>query len=148
MPRSLLTFESFLPKNVDQRADKLQKMAAQQLQDFLKFVEQLQSNIAAVQGLQVADGTAQTFINLLQSLDCRIDQEMYPFCIYIYNAQDTFFFEYHWLDGDLYCQYHQVWAPLGSHLNYDYVSIQRYMQQQWQKYLQVKPTTVKAVQYT
>ena len=64
----LLTYEAFVPKNIQKRALDLEIKNAKEKAEFEKFSKVFQKNVDILQHLQVEDIREQIFINLFQNV--------------------------------------------------------------------------------
>lgn len=63
-----MTFETFVPKNIEKHQADLDKINAEKPAKFQAFVKEFTANLKTLQGKHVADTKEQVFIDLMQNL--------------------------------------------------------------------------------
>ena len=103
--KRLLTFEAFVPKNLDKRSEDLKKMQAkelQELQEYENFVMEFSKNLAILKGKTSKDEVQQIFIDLFKGCDIKIDHIEYPFMLFLFK-DGKYMFQYDWKNDYFWC---------------------------------------------
>ena len=141
--RKILTFEAFVPKNIDKRAEDLKKMQAKDLKEYDEFVKKLSKNLTAIQDKKSVDGKEQLFIDIIKNNIIKNDVKEYPFRIFLLK-DDKYMFEYDWKTEFLMCSYNRVWEVFESKFNMSYQEWQQFMTDQIETHFKFKPYTINA----
>ena len=140
--KRLLTFEAFVPKNIDKRAEDLKKIQAKELQDYEDFIKKFSKDLSLIKNIKSEDPKEQLFIDLIQDCDIRLDQTEYTFRIFMFK-DDQYMFEYDWKNSFLWCSYDRVWTIFFSKSKYNmsYQSLQQFISDQLEIHFKFRPFT-------
>ena len=138
--KSILNFEAFVPKNIDKRSEDLKKIQAKELQDYENFVKEFSKNLSLIQSKKSVDEKEQLFIDFIQDCVIKLDQNEYPFSIFMFK-KDKYMFEYDWKNDTLWCSYDRVWSLFESKYKMSYQSLQQFIADQIETYFKFRPST-------
>jgi hypothetical protein len=115
----LLTFESFIPKNIEKRTKDFEIKHAKDLKEFEAFIKEFRHNLSLMKDKKSEDHMEQLFIDLIKDCSIKLDQEKYPFCIFLFDG-NKWMFEYDWKEKLLWFDYNCIWEIFESKFNIDY----------------------------
>ena len=134
----------FIPKNIDKRAEDLKKIQVKDLKEYDVFVKGFKQNLDLMKD-KTSDGPKeQLFIDLIQDCDIKLDQNEYPFRIFLFK-NDKYMFEYDWKIDEFYCSYDSIWKVFESKFNMSYQEWQHFISDQIETYFKFRPSTTFAL---
>ena len=131
--KHLLTFETFVPKKIDNRADALVKINNQKYDVFYAFVAEFKKHLTAIQGLTSADPQEQLFIDLMQGSTVNTYQDV-PYNMFLNNANNEYMFSYDWLHEEFTSYVPLTMALFIAKFNMKYSDWQKFIIKQMQKH--------------
>ena len=137
--KRLLTFEAFVPKNIDKRAEDLKKMQAKDLKEYEEFVKEFSKNLSLIQGKTSVDEKEQLFIYLIKDCKIKLDQQNNPFIIFMFK-DDEYMFEYDWKNDALWCSYDRVWSFFIDKFNMSYETWAQFIADQIEIHFNFRPS--------
>ena len=138
--KRLLTFEAFIPKNINKRVEDLKRIQAKELKEYEEFVKEFQKNLDLMKDKTSDDPKEQLFIDIIQDYVIKNDRVEYPFRIYLFK-NDEYMFEYDWKNDTLWCSYDRVWSVFASKFNMSYETCKRFITDQIETYFKFRPST-------
>ena len=130
-----------MPKNIDKRAEDLKRMQAKELKDYEKFVNEFSKNLNLLQGTTSIDEKEQLFINLIQDCDIKLDQQKYPFSIFMFK-DDKRMFEYDWKKDTLWCSHSRVWIVFRDTFKMNSQERKHFISDQVETHFKFRPSTI------
>ena len=140
--KRLLTFEAFVPKNIDKRSEDLKRMQAKELIDYEVFIKEFSKNLSLIQGKTSVDEKEQLFINLIKDCDIKLYQQNNPFSIFLLK-DDAYMFQYDWKNDILWCSNARVWTVFKGTFKMDYQQYQHFIADQIDTYFNFRPSTTR-----
>ena len=129
----------FIPKNINKRVEDFKRMQAKELKEYEEFVKEFSKNLNLLKGKKSIDEKEQLFIDLIQDCVIKLDQQKYPFIIFMFK-DDDFMLEYHWKNAFLWCSYDKVWKVFESKFNMSYDTWRRFIADQIETYFKFRPS--------
>jgi hypothetical protein len=138
--KKILTFENFVPKNIEKRAKDLEIIQAKELKEYEAFVKDFEHNLELMKDKKSDDPQEQLFIDLIKDCSIKTDQEKYPFQILLFK-DDKWMFKYKWKIDEFLCQYDRVWKFFKSKFNISYQNWKDFIKDMLEKYFKFRPST-------
>lgn len=119
----LQKFESFTPRNIEARQERMRLMKEKDLKDAQELVAQLNKVTSTFKGLKIEEGAEQFFIK--KFIDCRIkiDQMNDENLIFFFDRNGNYLGEYNPKSTYFWISHNNVWVTLESKyfLSYDQI---------------------------
>lgn len=122
--KRLLTYESFVPKNIEKREKELELKNAKELADYNTFLINFKDNFEAIKDKKSNDPMEQSFIDLIKDCEIKLDQKVYSFQIFLMK-DNKYMCEYDWKYDKFLYSYDNIWSVFESRFN---ISRQDYLQ--------------------
>lgn len=133
----LLTFESFIPKNIEKRTKDFEIKHAKDLKEFEAFIKEFRHNLSLMKDKKSEDHMEQLFIDLIKDCSIKLDQEKYPFQILLFQ-DDIWMFEYNWKHYIFLYHSNKVWSVFKSKFNIDYQTHNQFIKNMIKKHFKIK----------
>ena len=147
----ILKIKTFVPKNIDKRAEDLKRIQAKDLKEYDVFVKEFQQNLKNVKYKTSVDKKEQLFIDMIKDCDIKLDQNKYPFNILLFkddsklSCETKVMFEYDWKNETLWYSHSRVWSVFRDNFKMDYQQYQHFITDQIETHFNFRPSTIKNV---
>jgi len=121
----LYRFETFVPKNLDQRQEKSRLFKERKVAELNELANKLFNIISTFKNLKIKDEKESFFIH--QFIDCqiKIDYDAYPDKIFFFDEYGNYLSEYDSKSQEFWISYPNVWSPLEFNYNLDSIEIMK-----------------------
>lgn len=106
---SLHRFESFIPKNLDQRKEKMRLIKEKELKELNEMVSKLSNIISTFKDLKIDDEKEQLFIRKFINCQIKIDNDEYPNEIFFFDNKDKYLASYDSKNQEFWISYENIW---------------------------------------
>ena len=142
--RKLLKFETFKPKNLEDRQQKYDNIIASKLAEYQKFKLLFETNFKKlIDKYQVVmDEKEALFTELM--VNCHIqnsDQNLYNYKIYL-ESDGLYYFIYNWYQNVLDCHTIRVWYEFRDAFNMSFKDFKKFIQDMFIKHFDFKPEVI------
>lgn len=100
----LLTYESFVPKNLEKREKDLAAKIAKEILAFQPMIDDFHVSLGDLQGLEVKDPLEQLFVDQFKYLKILTDQRAFPWTIFL-SLDERILFAYYFQDNSFRVYY-------------------------------------------